>query len=297
MRVILFYEDRDPSHTLLAKALRESIQKEGDSCRFLPIREFSVPQIEEADAVITYHITFSKPIMDACLKKKIHAIYYDKGYTNRAWRGHGQKAYYRFSVNAFHPLHYFQSRQRPSDRWQALGIRLNPRAKNGLNIIFAGCSQKFADWHGFDITHYAMRVIGEIKKYTDRPIVYRPKKSAVPPPPIPGTIYSHREQKIEHELERAHALVTFSSNAAVDAIFAGVPAFVLGPSIAKPVSNVDLSEIERPYFPSEEERLQWCSDLAYCQWRLDEIEGGLVWKSLKETMSLQEPRFAELQIK
>ncbi|MBI3315707.1 MAG: hypothetical protein HYZ87_01860 [Candidatus Omnitrophica bacterium] len=290
MRVAIYCQNGDPSHVVIAESLGKSIRKQGDTFEFLPIRKFQADQIRAFDAVITYHITLSKPIMDACLKSRVHVIYYDKGYTHRGWRGLREKAYYRFSVNAFHPLHYFQSRPRPSDRWQALGIELKKPSQKGKEVIFAGCSQKFAAWYGLDITEYAQNVIAQIQKHTRRPIVYRPKKSAVSPPPIPGTRYSHREQKIEHELERAHALVTFSSNAAVDAIIAGIPAFVLGPSIARPVSNTDLSKIENPYFPSDKERLQWCSDLAYCQWRFDEIECGAVWESLKEVMSRPESK-------
>src|SRR3989338_6840462 len=162
--------------------------------------------------------------MDACLENKVHVVYCDKSYTHRAWHG-------------FHPLHYFQSVSHPSDRWKKPKITLKPPREKGDHIIFAGCSHKFAAWHNFDIHDYARRIISEIRSHTRRPIVYRPKRSSVPPPSIPGTRYSHAERKIEHELENAHALVTFSSNAAVDAIFHGVPVFVLGPSIAKPVAN------------------------------------------------------------
>jgi len=152
-------------------------------------------------------------------------------------------------------------------------------------IIITGCSQKFARMHGFTNEEFATGLVDRLKKLTDRPVVYRPKSADTHATPIPGALFSHDECKIQEELENAYAVVTFSSNAAADAVIAGVPAFTLGPSIARPVSNTDLSKINDPWFPSEKERLQWACDLAYCQWRVEEMENGSLWQSLKEVLS------------
>jgi len=288
---LLFYHTPNKGELPLVEALMEGARRHGVECESRIIDPYADnpvvddEEISRADAVFTSRsLLYARAVMEACSRLKTNYVYYDKGYFNRGWKTDVPDVYYRFSVNSFHPLDYFQSVPRPSDRWNKLGIELKKPQKNGRHVIFAGCSWKFARWHDFEITEYATRVISEIKRYTDRPIVYRPKVSSQQPPPIPGTVYSYDERKIHEELQGAHALVTFSSNAAVDAIFAGVPAFVLGPGIARAISNADLSKIETPYFPSEKERLQWCWDIAYCQWRLDEMRSGAVWEYVRETL-------------
>ena len=288
MRVLFYWYDHD-SDRLIFEALGRAMRSEGDAVHVIPKQEFKPEQLAGFDAVFTRGISeISRMIMDSCLEKGVSVIYCDKGYVNRGWNN--ESAYYRFSVNGFHPLHYFQRTPRPPDRWEKLGVTLAPRQQNGQAIVFAGIPQKSADWHGFDSVRFAEDTIQKIQSLTDRPVIYRPRKTNNPPPPIPGTTYSHNRCGIQQELKNAFALVTYASNAAVDAILAGVPAFVLGPGIAKPVSNTDLRVIQTPLFPSEKERAQWCWDLAYCQWTLQEMENGLLWGELKNKML--RPEFA-----
>jgi hypothetical protein len=94
---------------------------------------------------------------------------------------------------------------------------------------------------------------------------------------VPGTTPSP-ERSFEEALEGAWACVTFSSNAAVEAALAGVPVFACDEgSMALPIANRDLSEIERPALPDRE---QWAFDLAYAQWTLQEFANGSCWQHL-----------------
>ncbi len=283
MRALLYYY-ANLAHQQLVRVIVKGLQAHGVATTLTFIRDFHPDQTKAADVIFAYNILNGPRIIQACHERNVNVVYYDKGYFNRGWDTMNPEVYYRFSVNAFQPLHYFQSTPRPPDRWERLGIELQPR-RAGQNIIFAGCSSKFARLNGFELDSYASDVVRRIRALTDRPIIYRPKKSLTPPPPIPGTLYSHKRARIAVDLADAYALVTFSSNAAVDAILSGVPAFVLGPGIARPVSNTDLSKINDPWFPSEKERLQWCYDLAYCQWRVAEIEDGSLWRHLKDLMA------------
>lgn len=285
MRVLLY--DRQSTETTVVEALSEGIRREGDECAIQSKHDYHPDQIRSADLIVTGRVAASMHILDECRKQKQDVLYYDKGYLARGWNTEKPSAYFRFAFNDYHPTDYFQDIPRPADRWKQLKINLQKRRRNGKNIVFAGCSLKFARLHGFDITEYATQVIHEIKKFTDRPIVYRPKKTVKElPPPIPGTIYSYSKDKtIHNELKDAYALVTFSSNAALDAVLAGVPAFVLGPGIAKPVSNTDLAKMNDPYFPEEAVLKQWCYDVAYCQWNLEEMRSGEAWRDFKKTLA------------
>ena len=81
-----------------------------------------------------------------------------------------------------------------------------------------------------------------------------------------------------------HAVVTYNSSAATESIIAGVPVFVTAPcNAARPVSNLDLSKIETPWFPTDDERHAWACHLAYGQFHTTELMSGLAAKILQET--------------
>ena len=79
-------------------------------------------------------------------------------------------------------------------------------------------------------------------------------------------------------LETAHALVTHSSNVAIEAAVMGTPVFVSPSSAAAPVGLTDLSRIEAPVRP---ERWAWLAHLAYSQFSYQEMQSGAVWDLLK----------------
>jgi len=69
------------------------------------------------------------------------------------------------------------------------------------------------------------------------------------------------------------ALVTFNSNAATEAVFYGIPSFVLAPThAASPVCLKDLSMIETPLYA--ENRYEWACHLAYGQFHIREMKDG-----------------------
>ncbi len=285
---VLLYHRANKGERRIIEALNEGIQRSGDhvDMDILSKITFHPLQVKGYDVVFTTRIASSTYVMKSCTEHGVHYVYFDKGYINRGWdASEDREAYYRFSLDSFQPLPYFQAIPRPPDRWEKLNVKLHPRRENGEYIIYAGCSEKFARWYHFEPTEHATRVIHEIKALTSRPIIYRPKPSYGRAVPIPGSVYSKGRCKIEEELENAYALVTFSSNAALDAILYGVPAVVLGPGIARPVSNTDLSMINHLSFPTDQERFQWCCDLAYCQWQLKEIRDGTLWQELKNSLA------------
>ena len=73
------------------------------------------------------------------------------------------------------------------------------------------------------------------------------------------------------------ALVTHHSNAAVDALAAGIPVFCED-GAASLLSMPRLADIENPPLP--EGRAQFFADLAYCQWSVPEMASGACWDYL-----------------
>jgi hypothetical protein len=80
-------------------------------------------------------------------------------------------------------------------------------------------------------------------------------------------------------LETAHALVTHSSNVAIEAVCLGTPVFVSQASAAAPVGRTDLEAIESPSYP---DRASWLAHLAYNQFTFEEIGDGRAWRMLRE---------------
>lgn len=71
-----------------------------------------------------------------------------------------------------------------------------------------------------------------------------------------------------------------SSTALVQAALAGVPLICLDPqNVARPVASHSFTE---PLF--RRDRRQWCYDLAYTQWHVDEITSGMAWKHLMDSV-------------
>jgi len=100
--------------------------------------------------------------------------------------------------------------------------------------------------------------------------------------PQPG----EQAEPLPEALERAHALVTHSSNVAIEAACLGTPIFVDTASAAAPVGLTDLSMIEAPVYPDREE---WLAHLAYNQFSFEEIGDGRAWQML---LDLEEREYA-----
>jgi len=83
------------------------------------------------------------------------------------------------------------------------------------------------------------------------------------------------------DLNNAWACVTYSSNAATEAICEGVPVVNLHKSsFSWPVSYHTLDILAQDVIECNFDRTQWLYDCAYTQWTLEEINKGIVHKRL-----------------
>jgi hypothetical protein len=206
------------------------------------------------------------------------AVYIDLGYWSRT-EGGKLYGYHKIAVNGRHPTAYFQARAMPHDRVKRLGVSIRPWNKGGRHILVAGMGAKAADVEGFKPNQWEEAAIRELKRFTDRPIIYRPKPSWNNPIRIEGTTFSGKEERLEDVLADCHAVVSHHSNVCVDAICSGIPAFCWH-GVATPMSLKELALIENPIYPDGRE--QWAANIAYTQWRPDEMKTGAAWKYLKD---------------
>lgn len=197
----------------------------------------------------------------------------------------------RVSVNEFHSFRWLKSAEMDDYRLMKLHGFQHCRKKFGDSILFAGSSEKFCLWHGLgDPTEYARGVITELRKYTDRPVIYRPKpswKHAVPLD-LPGVSFSHGDKKpFVDDLSQSMAVITYGSNAALESLMLGTPVISLGPSVVQPLVPHKLSGIERLGMPSSNDLRDYMSNLAYCQWSIDELANGKAAPHLLQQIEAQ----------
>lgn len=205
-------------------------------------------------------------------KRKV--VYADLGYFGRRdggrWSG-----FHKLAVNDRHPW-YFKSGKSDPSRFRRLNVPILPWRK-GRHVIVAGMSDKGALAEGYQPNEWEQWAIAEVRKHTDRPIVYRPKPSWKGAKRLHGAEYQVDAQ-LHTALLDAHAVVCHHSNVAVEAIVAGVPAFVWG-GVAKGMGLQDLASIESPFYP--ENREDWCNRLAWTQWNIAELGTAEPWLHLK----------------
>lgn len=182
----------------------------------------------------------------------------DNGYINSKWHG---GTYYRVVKNG-----RFHSGAGNSDgkRFEALGIKIKPW-RQGRQLLIALQSDWWYQLNGTSKLGWITKTRNALTEYGWMgEIVFRdkPKTKSVPKICWPCT----------------YAVVTHSSNVAVDGLIQGVPAFLTSPCAASAVGNMGLSRIMNPDMPDD--RLRWASVLSDNQFSLSEIQDGTAWRLL-----------------
>lgn len=167
-----------------------------------------------------------------------------------------------------------------SIRREAMGVMLAEWQLTGDHVIIALQRPDSNQWTGMPAPDvWLQQVVETLRHHTDRPITVRPHPrfsldrlprgiSMQTPARIPDT---YDDFDFVGQLQRAWAVVNWSSTPGTIAVCQGVPAFVGAPSLAAPVANLDLSSIEDPRRPPRE---QWANDLAWTEWTQEEIAQG-----------------------
>ena len=148
-------------------------------------------------------------------------------------------------------------------RFRTFNISIQQWRATGRHIIVCPNSEAYLARHG--AANWVDETLRALRKVTDRPLRVRWKKDA-------------ERRPLRNDLTSAWAVVTFTSNAAVEAILAGVPAFCAAPCAGLTMGSGDLSKIETPCMPSGRE--QWAARLANNQWTLAEIARGDLWRAI-----------------
>lgn len=175
----------------------------------------------------------------------------------------------------------FLANDMPSDRWGKYfsGWR-RPWKHDGDYVLLVGQVPGDMTVRHINFMQWLINTTEKIKHmYSQETIVYRPHPIEVKREcdrEVPGTTFSSRP--LLEDLAGAKVAVTYNSNTGVDAVLAGVP--VVAHDYGSMVWGLATHTIEQPrQFPDRE---QWCHDMAYKQWHMDEIRNGSAWDHLKQ---------------
>jgi hypothetical protein len=189
------------------------------------------------------------------IDNKLPFWFIDSGYTNFL---ESNKKWHRLVRNH---LHFGTQFDAPVDR---LGIfKTFPKQwrTGGDKILVIEPGQFAANIFHVDIKQWKYQVESELRKYTDKKIVFRekaPKKQRTP-------LYKHLLD------DDYYAVVSINSNAATESIWAGIPVITLDRHITNSVARSSLADINNLYRGSLAE---WLAMLSYSQFTYEELIDG-----------------------
>lgn len=183
----------------------------------------------------------------------------DNGYFRPA--GGTARGYYRMTYRGFSPI-LLPSRLRAPE----LRPRFLDWKRNGRDVMIAMPGRSFGQAIGLNVGGWIETIEQRVRAKTDRPIVVRPKPKTIPMDGVQAG-----------DFRNVWALVTHSSNVAIDAVVAGIPVFVAPTSPAAPVGRTDL-DIEHPVRP---ERDAWWASLMSQQFTLEEMRRGIARRYMR----------------
>jgi hypothetical protein len=200
---------------------------------------------------------------------------------------------WKVGLNGINRDAYFGDNDNDSTRADSLGLVCKPWRSDGDYVLICGQHDKSLQWQSMPrMSNWFLETYDEIRKHTDRPILFRPH---------PRCRLEHIERGLKHVTRQepkqiantyddfdmgfnnVHCTISYSSNPGIHSIIAGVPSFVSTHSLAYPVANdIDfLHDIERPMMP---DRTQWLNDYAHTEYTVEEISQGIPLKDLTSNL-------------
>lgn len=271
---IVFYAPDGAGDKLLVAAVMHGAKRHGDVVEYVPLDCYTGVDAA-ADVAACYGVRAStRIIIDAYRRAGKRVLFFDKGY----W---GRGTFTRVSIDGWHPTAYFRC-GRGDTRLKAYGLQIAKTRRSGDGkVIYAATTQTWCDFYDLGpsraLDELLVAMLAAV--YPGR-VVYRPrpgyaKKHPELGRPIAGVGYSDWETPLATELEGAALLVTIGSNAAVEAVAAGVDVQVLGDNPCRLLNGE----------ATDSQRYSFFRDLAWCQWTHDEYLSGVAWGDIRETMN------------
>tara|TARA_Y100000996_G_scaffold396854_1_gene363350 strand:- start:140 stop:724 length:585 start_codon:yes stop_codon:yes gene_type:complete len=147
-----------------------------------------------------------------------------------------------------------------SERLNKLDLKFKKINENGKYIIVSEPTLDAMNY--FNLHSWAELTVKEIKKFTDRKIVFHNRTASI---------------SLKNLLKNAWAFVSDHSSAGFTAMQEGVPAYFTNKTLKNIGSLKDIEKHEINY--------SVFNNLAYEQWTLNEIKNGECWEYLSKTIN------------
>lgn len=173
----------------------------------------------------------------------------------------GRFRFYRVTRNAFQHAGVGRA---DYARWKRLNLTIRAWRASGRHVLVCPPDEAWARLMGFDAAAWLAETLAKLKANTDREVRIRARLGVTRP--------------LEADLAQCWVLVTHASNAAVEALLAGVPVIATGDCAARTMGLADPVSVEYPRYPDNRE--EWAAVLAANQWTLAEIAAGECWERI-----------------
>jgi hypothetical protein len=187
----------------------------------------------------------------------------DSGYTNFI---ESNKKWHRIVKNHIHSNQMFEA---PVDRLCNFKTFPQQWRTEGNKILIVEPGSFAANIFHIDLKSWKYKIEEELRTYTDKKIVFREKS----PKKIREPLYKHLLD------EDYYCVISINSNAATEAIWAGIPAITLDKHITNSVTKGSISDINNLYRGS---LANWLSVLSYNQFTYEEIINGTAVSLIKK---------------
>ena len=200
---------------------------------------------------------------------------------------------WKVGLNGINRNAYFGDNDNDRIRADSLGLVCKPWRSDGDYILICGQHDKSLQWQNMPrMSDWFLDTYDEIRKHTQRPIIFRPHPRCRLPEIERGLRHVYRQEpkhvngtydSFDMGFDNVHCTISYSSNPGIHSVIEGVPAFVSPSSLAYPVANdIDfLHDIENPLIP---DRTQWLNDYAWTEYTIEEISQGLPLKRLTDKL-------------
>ena len=246
--------------------------------------------INDADCHVIWSVLFhgrmarNKDIWTRCRELRKPVIVLEVGGIKRGTT-------WKVGLNGINRDAYFGDSNNDDSRKRLLGLEVKPWRTSSKYILLCGQHDKSLQWQDMPrMSNWFLNTYEEIRKHTDRPIIFRPH---------PRCRLEHIERGLTHVtrqeprhvngtydsfdmgFDNIHCTISYSSNPGIHSVIEGVPAFVSTHSLAYDVANdIDfLHDIEQPLMT---DRTQWLNDYAHTEYTVDEISQGIPLKRLTD---------------
>lgn len=171
--------------------------------------------------------------------------------------------YYRIGYRHLQPLFHVDA-DGDDRRWRALGIELQPWVHRPEGTTLVCPPEGICDFYGLEQRAWLQRVGRVLPGDVFGKMVVRLRTSRTP---------------LSAALSLARCVVTHSSNVAIEAIVAGIPAYA-DTGMVRSWNKMSFHEADR--WQDHLDRRALCIQAANSQFTLDEFRSGLAWKMTTE---------------